>query len=255
MKSENNMRPTSAHWRRCVFGALFLPMVGIVIVSCGQGRPVATTTTTASAKPSPNPMLEYDNRMPVVRITGEPEQLHESELAKANKDLQAERNVYNYCRRAAAYEAMGRYDEAIADCNMAITLDPEDSSGYGRRASVYHKTGQHVLTIADYTRAISLDREIAGDWYYERGKIHQELGRYDVAIADYSRALKQEALGPEVYYSRGEAFYEKGDLAKAKADLDKCLQISAKSDLIIKARNLLTLIQERLLKRRSRPRL
>jgi tetratricopeptide (TPR) repeat protein len=173
--------------------------------------------------------------------------LYESELADANKALQTERNASNYCRRAGAYEGLGKYDEAIADCNLAIGLDPRNFCGYENRASVYHETGQRDLAIADYTKAISLapvDPEDAADLYQERGKIHQELRRYDAAIADYTKALKLEPDDDELYYARGEAFYKKGSLAKAKADLNRCLQNSADTELIGKVRALLARIPE-----------
>ena len=243
MNSEDNLRPIPVSWRRYVSGALFLPLVGIVVVACGSERPAAKRSiTTARSTPIP----DFQDLMPKVTSIGYSSiDFYESELANANKARQAEANVANYCRRALAYRELGKYGEAIADSNMAIGLDPRNPSGYDQRASIYRKTRQHALAIADYTKAISLDPEGARDWYHGRGEIHQELGKYDAAIADYTKALKLEPDDNEVYYSRGEAFYKKGNLAKAKADLNKCLQHSVHSELIIKSRALLTLIQEK----------
>jgi tetratricopeptide (TPR) repeat protein len=96
---------------------------------------------------------------------------------------------------------LGKYNEAIADCNMAIGLAPRNPSGYESRASVYHKTGQYDLAIADYTKAISIyvTTENAADSYHERGKIQQGLGRYDAAIVDYTKVLKLDPDDDEVY--------------------------------------------------------
>ena len=243
MKSEDNLRPIPVRRRRYVFGALCLPLFGIVLAACGPDRH-ANTTTTTTASPKPSSTLDSEMDPNVARIVSDAmKRVYESELADANKALQTESNVSNYCRRAFAYEGLGKYDEAIADCNVAIGLDPRDSSGYESRASVYHKTGQHDLAIADYTKAISLDPEPA-DCYRERGKIHQELGRYDAAISDYTKALKLELDDYESYYARGEAHYKNGSLAKAKADLNKCLQNSDDTKLIGKVRALLAQIQE-----------
>jgi tetratricopeptide (TPR) repeat protein len=241
MKSEDNLRPIPVRRRRYVFGALFLPLVAMGIVACGPERPNATAT----AKSSPSPTLNSGAEAHDARAVSDAiKHAYESELANANKALQTEKNVSNYCRRAFAYEWLGKYDEAIADCNLAITIDPRDPDGYESRASVYHKTGQHDLAIADYTKAISLNSKDAIYCYHERGKIHQELGRYDAAIADYTKALNVGPDDDELYYTRGEAFYKKGNLAKAKADLNTCLQNSVNTELIGKARALIAQIQE-----------
>jgi tetratricopeptide (TPR) repeat protein len=243
MNSEGNLRPIPVRWRRYVSGALFPPLVGIVVVACSSERPTDTKSIrTARSTPIP-PIPDYGF---VVRPGYSSIEFYESELGKATKALQAEANVANYCRRALVYRELGKYDEAIADSNMAIGLDPRNPFGYDQRASIYHKTRQHGLAIADYTKAISLDPESARDWYHGRGEIHKELGRYDTAIADYTKALKLAPDDSEVYYSRGEAYYKKGNLAKAKADLNKCFQRSVHSELITKSRVLLTLVQEKI---------
>jgi tetratricopeptide (TPR) repeat protein len=244
MKREDNLRPMPVRRRRYVFGALCLPLLGIALVACGPDRPADTTTTT-TASPKPSPTLDSATEARVARAMNRmSNNLYESELADANKALQTERNVSSYCRRAFAYEGLGKYDEAIADCNLAIGLDPRNSCGYENRASAYHKTRQHDLAIADYTKAISLDHEDPADLYHERGKIHQELRRYDAAIADYTKALKLDPENDEAYYSRGEAHYIKGELAKAKADLNRCLQNAVDTELVGKVRALLARIQE-----------
>jgi len=86
MKSEDNLRPIPVRRRRCVFGALCLPMLGIVLAVCGPDRPAATTTTT-TASPQPSPTL--DSAME--------KRFNESRLESANKTLQSEANAKNYC--------------------------------------------------------------------------------------------------------------------------------------------------------------
>ena len=52
---------------------------------------------------------------------------------------------------------MGRYDEALADLNRAIELDPDDAGAFGRRGETYIALGNYDEALADLNRAIELD--------------------------------------------------------------------------------------------------
>jgi tetratricopeptide (TPR) repeat protein len=51
----------------------------------------------------------------------------------------------------------GRYDEALADPNRAIGLDPSDAKVIGTRGRTYREMGRHDEALDDYARAIELD--------------------------------------------------------------------------------------------------
>ena len=52
---------------------------------------------------------------------------------------------------------MERYDEALADFNRAIELDPEDAWALAGRGETYWAMGRYDQALADYDRAIELD--------------------------------------------------------------------------------------------------
>ena len=55
------------------------------------------------------------------------------------------------------YRQLGRYDEALADLNRAIELDPADAEAIGSRGQTYRLLGRLVEALADLNRARELD--------------------------------------------------------------------------------------------------
>src|SRR5262245_47640354 len=62
-----------------------------------------------------------------------------------------------HLKRGEALAGEHRYDEAIAEYNMAIRLRPDYAEAYNDRGHSYHwKGGNGDRAIADFTRAIEL---------------------------------------------------------------------------------------------------
>lgn len=96
MKSKDNLRPIPVRRRRYVFGALCLPLFGIVLAACGPDRPAATAT----ASPTPSPTLDSVTEARAASMASDMgKRIYESLLADANKALQTERNASNVSLR------------------------------------------------------------------------------------------------------------------------------------------------------------
>ena len=65
-----------------------------------------------------------------------------------------------YSYRGWAHLSKGETDKAVADCNEAIRLDPEDAKAYYNRGVVYGEIGDTDRVIADCTEAIRLDPKL-----------------------------------------------------------------------------------------------
>jgi tetratricopeptide (TPR) repeat protein len=93
---------------------------------------------------------------------------------------------------------LGRYEDALADFNRLIELDPNDAWAIARRAETYQALERYEDALADLDRAIELDPENTFALVKE-GEIYQALERYKDAKLLYQRALEiqHRVLGPE----------------------------------------------------------
>ncbi|KAI3743531.1 hypothetical protein L1987_61241 [Smallanthus sonchifolius] len=60
-----------------------------------------------------------------------------------------------FCNRAAAYRALGQISDAIADCSLAIALDPSYLKAISRRASLYEMIRDYGQAANDLRRLVS----------------------------------------------------------------------------------------------------
>ena len=85
-------------------------------------------------------------------------------------------------------EQLGQYEDAIANYNEAIRLNPNDASAYyQQRALAKAQIGQYEEAIAVYDEAIQLYPDEAF-FYRQRGSMKEQLGRYEEAQEDRQRS-------------------------------------------------------------------
>ncbi len=83
----------------------------------------------------------------------------------------------------------GKYDDAIADYDKAIALDPNYATAYNDRGNAYGRKGAFDRAIADFDKAIALNRNYALA-YFNRGVVYYEKGNKEQTIADFRKALE-----------------------------------------------------------------
>ncbi len=124
----------------------------------------------------------------------------------------------HYAYRGNSYIQLHRYEEALADLDIAIELEPDNSLAWSYRAYTHFELGNERLALADSDRAVSLAPNVSGHWC-TRGSIHYEMGSYDQAMADLDRAIE---LAPNYYVARvwrGRTLYQLGRYEEALVDL------------------------------------
>eukprot|EP01018_Ginkgo_biloba_P018638 Gb_01312 [translate_table: standard] len=86
-----------------------------------------------------------------------------------------------YCNRAAAHTQVGKYMEAIEDCNKSIQIDPRYSKAYSRLGLVYYAQGKyHDAIQKGFLKALELDpnnSSIKENIRVANEKLEEELGR------------------------------------------------------------------------------
>ncbi|MFG2420044.1 tetratricopeptide repeat protein [Streptomyces sp. NPDC048448] len=126
--------------------------------------------------------------------------------------------------RGSALRHDGAYEEALAEYDRAIALDPGLARAYRGRALGRNGLGDHENGITDLDRAAALAPDDA-ETISVRGEYHRILGHDADAIGDLDRAI---ALDPSYHFawaSRGATRQRLGQLAEALADLNRALEL------------------------------
>lgn len=118
-------------------------------------------------------------------------------------------------------------DQALADFDEAIRLDPKSATTYTSRGNLYGDRGDNDKAIADYNAAIKLNPKLAPA-YSNRGLSWMAKGDNDRALADFNHAIQLDPKLLDAYNSRGFAWKAKGDVRRAIADFDQAIKLEPK---------------------------
>jgi tetratricopeptide (TPR) repeat protein len=104
--------------------------------------------------------------------------------------------------RAQLLDALGRSDEALAQVERALTLDPVNVGFILGQAELLWKIGRADDSLAALDAGLNAD---SGSWalWAARAERRRLLGRYDVALQDIDRALELEKTAYS-YGTRGQ---------------------------------------------------
>jgi tetratricopeptide (TPR) repeat protein len=81
----------------------------------------------------------------------------------------------------------GQFDQAIADFNMVLKIDPKSVSAYYNRGVAYGGKGQNDQAIADFNRVLKINPKSAGS-YYNRAIAYYLKKEYDKSWKDIKQA-------------------------------------------------------------------
>lgn len=126
----------------------------------------------------------------------------------------------------AIYTATGKYAEAIAELNRALSLAPNSDYAYRGLGRAYLSAGNGPKAIEMYQKAIELNP------YFWVG--HNSLGNAYFQLGDYQRALQAfqqvTVLEPDMsvgYENVGNVYLQEGEFEKCIPYFQKALQIQA----------------------------
>jgi tetratricopeptide (TPR) repeat protein len=129
---------------------------------------------------------------------------YEEALADLNRALELEpHDTLAPASRGVTYWLMGRYEEALADLNRVLELEPHDTWALANRGLTYQLMGRYEEALADFGRALELDPSYA--WALaNQGETYRRMGRYEEALADFGRALELDSSYAWALANRGE---------------------------------------------------
>ena len=127
-----------------------------------------------------------------------------------------------YDRRSTIYSLLGRNDEALADCDKAISLEPGTAFHYFNRGAIYEQRKEYPLAVNDYTKALALSQKgdpLQGLMYFNRARAYTAIESYDKALDDVKQGEKLAPAFPQNYILESLIYDKKGD--KKMADLSR----------------------------------
>ena len=129
-----------------------------------------------------------------------------------------------YNNRGMAYTYQGKFEQAIADLDEAIRLQPNYPDAYGNRGNAYTNQGQLVQAFTDYNQALIL-RPNDPATYNNRGNAYFHKRNLNLAISDFDQALHLRPNYPAAYNNRGMTYTYQGKFEQAIADLDEAIRL------------------------------
>lgn len=98
----------------------------------------------------------------------------------------------DYCERGQVNEKHRHDEEALADHEKAVELDPQLLDAWFTRSSLYPQRQEHAKAVAHLAKVIELK---PGEFpaLFNRGLYRQSMRDYGGAIADYSEVLDKPA--------------------------------------------------------------
>ena len=121
---------------------------------------------------------------------------------------------------AFSISARGSYDQALADFNQVLKINPKHAEAYNNRGSIFTAKGQYDQAIADFNQALKLNPRYANA-YYNRGVAYYNKSLYDKAIGDFNKCLELDPKLADAYFSKALALEAAGRQARGPGGLHR----------------------------------
>ena len=114
---------------------------------------------------------------------------------------------------------------AIQACSQLITQNSNDVEAYFNRGRAFTDSGDLQNAIADYNQAIQLQPNLAAGAYSNIGVARYKAGDLQGAIADLNKSIQLNPNYAFAYYNRGLARHDAGDVQGSIADLQQAANL------------------------------
>ena len=130
---------------------------------------------------------------------------------------------------AQALLRSGKTEEALAEFDRAITLDPYNAQALYNRGLLYQGEKQHQFAIDDFTAANGLTPQRA-EPLLARAVSYLALDKITEAAADLDEAVQADPQNGQIWMTRGLAYERLGDKTKAAASYSRAIAIRPRDE-------------------------
>jgi tetratricopeptide (TPR) repeat protein len=146
--------------------------------------------------------------------------------APAGTDV-AEAQTYNL--RGQALVRSGKNEEALAEFDHAIALDPHNADALYNRGLLHQGEKQHELAIDDFTAANGLKPQQA-EPLLGRAVSYLALDKFKEAATDLDEAAQADPQNAQIWSARGQAYERLGDKAKAAESYGRAIGLRPRDE-------------------------
>jgi tetratricopeptide (TPR) repeat protein len=129
-----------------------------------------------------------------------------------------------FASRCWIHDLKGDFNKAIVDCSKAIELQPKNRDAFHNRCWAYLQKGELNLAIGDCRAALKLDPKYMNP-HVNLSVIYLQQGDYDQSIFEISEFIKHDPNSFAPWNMRAAVKLAKGDLPGARSDVEKALAL------------------------------
>ena len=149
----------------------------------------------------------------------------EPQPAKKNLSLGEVKEAQEYFQKGINYFREKKYEEAIAEFEKALKIDPNLAEGYYGLGYAYCYKNQSEAALSCFQKAIELSPNYA-DAYNAMGYAYSILGKYDDSINYYLKTLKIKEDNLDALNGLGYAYASTGKYEDAISYFKKAIKIN-----------------------------
>lgn len=138
-------------------------------------------------------------------------------------------DAHGHATRAQALAKSGKTEEALAEFDKAIAIDPHHAEALYNRGLLYQRERQHRLAVDDFTSANGLTPQRA-EPLLARAISYLAMDKFKEAATDLDEAVQADPQNALAWTTRGQAYERLGDKDKAKASYGRALAIRPRDD-------------------------
>jgi tetratricopeptide (TPR) repeat protein len=193
---------------------LTLVLVGGMLVACGAKEPPPPTpvppTPTPAATPTPSAGEHLD-----MGVGNLDQGQFDQAIAQFQTAIQLDPNdAKAHYNLGLAYQKQDKLEEAAAAYQKAIQLDPDLADAHNNLGLIYYTEGKPEQAIAEYQEAIRINPN-DGTAHYNLALSYYHQGQLDQAITEYKETVRLNPDNADAHYNLGRAYYEQGKLDEA----------------------------------------
>jgi tetratricopeptide (TPR) repeat protein len=157
-----------------------------------------------------------------------------SSSSGSSANLDGIHDAISHIKLAREARKFGKFDTAIKEANIAISLDPQSCDAYLERGWAYRDSLQTEKARADFENAALIDSKNPSP-LEALGKLYRKLKDYQLSLKYYSKAIPLSKY-EDIYVARSETYFLAGKYKESLQDAEQALKRNPRSVSAMAAR-------------------